>query len=235
MSKEYNIQLSSNSNEGLRLAIESRPTYIGKFRQAYLQKLDRERALKACQFNLRKAQVQLKSKTLDYNVCKTKLEKESDYYKCESLRVNMAYLAIEMEEISDSVHGINQEIADAFREMKFCEQLIQEVIEKSGINFYELSEVEFQGYMTEETQAYQSRKIAAALLVNPQQAIESLLELPPEDRKRVLLAQQDILNLHTELVKETLGKQIQSNRTLEPISKLNGDISKPPQPLKGWV
>lgn len=198
------IQLSSNSNEALRLVIASRPTAIGQYRQAYMQYIDRVSALRACEFNLRRISAKLKLKAAEKNQIKELIEQELNPNRILAYEANIELLDIDTEELMSQTQELTEQIDDAQREAVFCKSVMDQIVQEVGIDFSSLTTEEFQHYMIEETKQFQSRKLAAGVLsrttgLSPS-VTEALLDLPPEDLVEMLKLQGDILEKYNKNV-----------------------------------
>jgi hypothetical protein len=228
------IQLSSNSNEALRLVIQGKPTLVGQYRQAYLQYTDRVTALKTCEFNLRTVDAKIRLKEVEKRQLLELIEQEENLNQIEAYKINIELFEIQIEELMYQTQQFHLQIKDAEREALLCQELMASICKEADVDFGSISTQEFQHYMLEETRQFQARKIAASLLSSttglPNLVTEALLELPEKDRLDMLNRQQDILNKHNKLILESNTKP--NDLKLQSKSSFNKSLELVDSPLK---
>lgn len=196
------IQLSPNSNEGLRQTFNAASTPIGQYRAAYIHMLDRQKALVELKDNTDRRQLRIKQKKAEIEGLQNKimvsnaLQAEGNtaslfndlpesfwQAKVEELQLDLAQM--ERQDPSDLL-GIN----DAVREIKVCQEVMAEAEQELGVSVTSLSEVEFQQLMTQEAIVNQQRKLTAALLSSKSgllpAASEMLSEMKPDAAVKLL-------------------------------------------------
>ncbi|MBD2019365.1 hypothetical protein H6F43_04100 [Leptolyngbya sp. FACHB-36] len=173
--------------------IRSHPTSVGRYRFCCLQIRDRRAALKAHEFSQQKISAQLQIKAAFRQRKKTESVSEHDRAVHDA---ELTLLEIEIEELEHGLREAQDLEADAIRELQVCEDAIEEIVTGSGIPFPELSEAEFQVLMDAEYQQKQARWVAAGIVAPrlgvPVDRIEALLEMPSDERQRILQLSHEI-------------------------------------------
>ena len=166
------MQYSSNSNEALRWLVRSQPTPAGQYRQARLQMEDRLAALRANELNLKKIEANIALKELsirekDFGIgglvwtSAIASGMASDIDK-ERARQEIVLLRIEIEEMEDERADAARLVADARREMEFCQSELQRILDTTGLDFKDPEE--FQAQMAQDFHERQIRHLAAGRL-----------------------------------------------------------------------
>lgn len=187
------MQLSTNSNLQLDWVAAAQPTPIGKHRAAYLQMLDRQRALVAAEFELKKLNARHDMKVAEIKVQNESIaraEDAGDYAAAEFLTAQKKLLEVELEEMVDSVKYLGVQQADALREFNKCKELMKAACAEARIDFEELDEETYQLLMAENVRLITGRRLSAQLLEVvsgiPASFVETLSELPAEDQQTML-------------------------------------------------
>lgn len=157
------MQRSSNSNWSTEQIIRARPTFVGQYRQAVIQKEDRLWNAEEIQRDMRIRDHEIALLLLDISELEEALLTNSGrnyeriLHQIEILKEKVS--RAELLSFKDK-----QRLDDNMREAAVCEAELMRVRAESGMDFSALDEDEFQMQMAEESKRFLARNLASAQL-----------------------------------------------------------------------
>lgn len=182
-------QLSSNTDEGLRLAIRSHPTLIGQYVAAVKQLFDRTQALSQARRDAQKADLAVRQQKVRIQRLQAQLQTIQDPLDFEEKLIELESAKLSLPDKEEET-ALNQVlVADCLREIELCESEIARIQEKAGYSFAHLPTHEFQNQLAKDTRARYVKRMAALALSQqlglPLDVADLLLDIPEEDRMQV--------------------------------------------------
>lgn len=200
------MQYNTNSDAAIRAIIRACPTLIGQYRQAALQKRDRELALQQYQFAAKKQDIDLGLKLLEIE--ELEADKSGDRIDKRRRELLVQRLLVEIAEIEADAANTRELLDDALREVRVCDEELQRIVGELGTDPEALTTAEFQALMADEYREKVVRAIAAPVLAGhlglTVESTVALLEVPLEERANYLKGVGDLLALHG-MVAEAAG------------------------------
>jgi hypothetical protein len=184
-------QLSSNTDEAVRLLIRSQPTLIGQYVFAMRQKLDREQALEGSRLDARRGNIALRRLYLQRGRLEAQIRVGQNP---EFLQCDLDAVLLDIEEAESQAALQSALDRDCQREIALCEAELQRIEAANGGSFSELDKAAFQGQMAGNTHGIYAMKMAAVSLAKmldiPIEVATLLIEIPPESRPAIWRAYQ---------------------------------------------
>ena len=155
------MQLSTNSNWHTQHLIRSRPTWAGRYRQAYIQRQDRLWSAEDIERTIQMQEEEIALLRLDLE--------EMDATPVSGLEAKRMQhrrrlVELEIEKLQAMQERNRMRLRDCYREAEVCEAEMKRIQEESGLDFASMSEEEFQAHMAEEARLSLAKNLAAAEL-----------------------------------------------------------------------
>lgn len=177
------MQLSTNSNKQLEWLVNGEPTPIGRHRIAYLQWMEKVRALHKSEFELKRAaaEQEIKEAELALELGNAHRAMESgDTAAARYFEAKAKLKRVEIEELNEGLEWIDMQRQDAQREANVCKSLMEEACNEAGINFEDVDEETYQQLMAENVKLLTGRRLSAQLLESVTGVRASIVELLAE-------------------------------------------------------
>jgi hypothetical protein len=187
------MQLSSNTNEGLRLKVLSQPTPAGQFRQAIIHAKGRQDAINEALLKLEEFELGVEERRIEKEILARQAQKTEDDLERDRLNLEIKRLTWldKREDMERNV--IDERMEDAMRERDFCRSMAADICDRAGVDFGSLPHDEFQAFMVEDTQIKLIRHFASYTLSHaigfPPEVMQELLGMPEVERETFLAAQ----------------------------------------------
>jgi hypothetical protein len=99
-------------------------------------------------------------------------------------------MKVELEEMTSGLTYINLQIADAQRELEQAQAFMDEACAQARVNFEDLDEETYQSLLSENVLLTTGRRLSASVVAHslglPPSVVETLTELPEDDRNQML-------------------------------------------------